>query len=190
MRHFESISGLRRSISTHCRGPDQIGPRRRGLGHGNGEFASVKRPRSNVRCRDGCRVYQVGPRRTVCVDRLIVGLRPSAWRPKMPKDVLPKFSKLDALSPYRPGSALLLCPKGMAPQPLHACRATRTLMMGRTSYGASGTHRGNSEQHGLDAPCDRKRAGILAATLATALATVLMMPSCYNKACRGHTSQG
>ncbi|KAJ0121191.1 hypothetical protein J7T55_008354 [Diaporthe amygdali] len=34
-------------------------------------------------------------------DRLTVGNRPSAWRPKS-QERLPKFSKLDALSPYHP----------------------------------------------------------------------------------------
>lgn len=141
--------------------PDQIGGRRRGLGHGNGrcrfcettskQFAMSRR----LPCLPG---YSSEARLRRQANR---GHRPSAWRPKMPKDVLPKFSKLDALSPYRPGSALLLCPKGMAPQPLHAYRAARTLMMGRTSSGALGTHRGNSEQHDFAVPCARKHSGIL-----------------------------
>lgn len=48
----------------------------------------------------------------------------------MPKDVLPEFSKLDALSPYRPGSALLLSPKGMAPQPAACMQSDQNLKIG------------------------------------------------------------
>lgn len=96
---------------------------RDGVGLGFGEIASVKPTPSSERSRDGCRVYQVTPRRAPLRRQASRGHRPSAWRPKNAQGRLPKFSKLDALSPYRPGSALLLSPKGMAPQ--HASAQNR-----------------------------------------------------------------
>lgn len=86
MRHFGARPGGQRSMSTHHhRARSDCDGLGLGLGLGSVEIASANPPPSSGRFRDGCRVYQVTPRKTPRADRLIVGIDRPPDGPKCPR---------------------------------------------------------------------------------------------------------